>query len=268
MAIQTLVGCTAVITGASSGIGRELALQLAHDAATLVLIARREERLNDIEREVSLINPDLKVVTCIADLSDPDQVQQLISALKEQNLPVNLLINNAGLGDFGHFAESSWDRCNAMLEVNMKALTRLTHAMLPEMVERGEGCVLNVSSTASYVPIPKMSVYAATKAYVTSFGEAVRAELDGTGVSVVTLCPGPVETEFHSVARRAEDGNYFQSPDWFRVPVGQVAAESLEAVVKDRPRVIPGLAVCVVISALSLVPIFLLRGALKRVARE
>ncbi len=268
MAIQSLANCTAVITGASSGIGREFALQLAHEAATLVLVARREQRLDDVEREVGLISPNVKVVTCVADLADPDQVEQLLVALDEQNLPVNLLINNAGLGDFGQFTESSWQRCNEILEVNMKALTRLTHSMLPGMIERGEGCVLNVSSTAGYVPIPKMAIYAASKAYVNNFGEAVRAELNGTGVSIVTLCPGPVETEFHDVARRGEDGSHFHSPDWFKVPVGQVAAEALEAVLRDRPRVIPGLAICLTITALSLVPIFLLRGVLKRVARE
>lgn len=268
MALKTLYDCTALITGASSGIGREIALQLAPDVGTLVLVARRKDRLESLQSEISLINPAARVYVYGCDIGNRSQLESLVRWIRDEDLPLNLLVNNAGLGDFGYFADADWERGQAMLDVNVNALTRLTHAVLPGMLRRGEGAILNVSSTAGFVPIPKMAVYAATKAFVTSFGEAVRAELDGTGVSVTSLCPGPVRTEFHDVARRGADGGHFQSPEWFQVPVGRVAAEALEAVVHDRPRVIPGLAVCLAVTALSLVPICLLRGLMRRVARR
>src|SRR6202034_803008 len=116
---------------------------------------------------------------------------------------VSLLVNNAGVGDHGLFERSDWPRVKAMIDVNIESLTRLTHALLPDLVRAGRGAILNVSSIASLLPIPKMAVYAATKAYVTSFSEALRAELRGTGVSVTAVCPGPVDTEFFAVAERA-----------------------------------------------------------------
>jgi short-subunit dehydrogenase len=146
-----------------------------------------------------------------------------------------------------------------MLDVNIKALTRLTHAVLPDLVRAGRGAILNVSSIASLLPLPKMAVYAASKAYVTSFSEALRAELRGTGVSVTALCPGPVNTEFFNIAERAASREAMPAPELFKVSAEEVVAAGLSAVERDRARVIPGWFVCIIMTIASLVPIFILR---------
>ena len=187
------------------------------------------------------------------------QIEALLAALAASGEHVTLLINHAGVGDHGFFEESDWSRVSAMLDVNIKALTRLTHAVLPDLVRAGRGAILNVSSIASLLPLPKMAVYAATKAYVTSFSEALRAELRGTGVSVTALCPGPVNTEFFVIAERSTSQEPMPAPELFKVPAAEVVATALAAVERDRARVIPGWFVCAVMTIASLVPIFLLR---------
>ncbi len=250
-------GCTALITGASSGIGRELARQLAPHAATLILVARRMDRLEEVRQE--LARPGLEVHCHSVDVADAAQIETLLELVAGSGMSVDFLINNAGVGDHGLFEESDWERVKAMLDVNIQALTRLTHAFLPQLVRSGHGAILNVSSIASYLPLPKMAVYAATKAYVTSFSEAIRGELRGTGVSVTALCPGPVETEFFILAERPEAKEQGPAPEIFKVPVEQVAREGLEAVLRDRPRVIPGWLVWAVMTFTSLLPFFLVR---------
>jgi uncharacterized protein len=143
--------------------------------------------------------------------------------------------------------------------VNIKALTRLTHAILPDLIRVGRGAILNVSSIASLLPLPKMAVYAATKAYVTSFSEALRAELRDTGISVTALCPGPVETEFSLTAQRPDGRDSMPAPDVFKVSAAEVVASGLAAVERDRARSIPGWLVCIVMTITTFVPIFLLR---------
>jgi short-subunit dehydrogenase len=250
-------GCTALITGASSGLGAGFARQLAPHARTLILVARRLDRLEALK--VELDRPGLTIHTHAADLADEVQIEALLAALAASGERVSLLINNAGLGDHGFFEESEWARVRGMLDVNVKALTRLTHALLPDLVRAGRGAILNVSSIASLLPLPKMAVYAATKAYVTSFSEALRAELRETGVSVTALCPGPVNTEFFEIAERAQGGERMPAPEIFKVSIDEVVSAGLDAVVRDRARVIPGWFVCVVMTIASLVPIFLLR---------
>jgi short-subunit dehydrogenase len=261
-------GCTALITGASSGLGTEFARQLAPHARSLILVARRLDRLEALREELD--RPGLTIHCHAADLADEVQIEALLASLAASGERVSLLINNAGLGDHGFFEESDWSRVEAMLDVNIKALTRLTHAVLPDLVRIGHGAILNVSSIASLLPLPKMAVYAATKAYVTSFSEALRAELRETGVSVTALCPGPVDTEFFDVAERAETREMVPSPALFKVPAAEVVAAGLHAVECDRARVIPGWFVCVIMTIASLVPIFLLRFFLtqRRVERD
>ena len=130
------------------------------------------------------------------------ELDSLVSGLAMQGLVPDLLVNNAGLGDYGEFAAADWERVEAMLRVNIRALTRLCHAVVPAMRELGGGSIINVSSLASIVPMPDFAVYAATKAYVTSFSEALRLEVETHGIRVLALCPGPVPTEFGDVARR------------------------------------------------------------------
>lgn len=250
-------GCTALITGASSGLGAEFARQLAPHARALILVARRLDRLEVLKAELD--RPGLTVHCHAADLAEEVQTEALLASLAASGERVTLLINNAGLGDHGFFEESDWSRVEAMLDVNIKALTRLTHALLPDLVRVGHGAILNVSSIASLLPLPKMAVYAATKAYVSSFSEALRGELRETGVSVTTVCPGPVDTEFFKVAERPEARESMPAPELFKVSAPEVVLAALHAVKRDRARVIPGWFVCLVMTITSLVPIFLLR---------
>lgn len=258
-------GCTALITGASAGFGREFARQLAPQASTLILVARRRERLEELKAEVA--RPGLTVHCHVADLADEVQTEAFLASLAASGERVSFLINNAGLGDHGLFESSEWTRVEAMIDVNIKALTRLTHALLPDLVRSGRGAILNVSSIVSLLPLPKMAVYAATKAYVTSFTEAIRAEVRGTGVTVTAVCPGPVDTEFFNVAERPE-GEPSPAPELFKVSAEQVVREALDAVARDQPRVIPGWFVWAVMTIAAAVPIVILRLFLNLRGRE
>jgi len=233
--------CSVLITGASAGIGLEFGRQLASRAHLLVLVARREQRLNELRNELMQQHPTLSVHIRKTDLADRTQLKELVEWLERQKINVDLLINNAGLGDSGPFATSDPKRNEQMMLVNMVALTSLTRYMLPQMLARKRGGVLNVSSSAGFLPIPEFAIYAATKAYVTSFSEALRAELRGTGVSVCALCPGPVHTEFQQVAKRP-DGEPDSGPEFVYVSVDQAVRDALTALEADRPLVIPGLA--------------------------
>src|ERR1043166_3512335 len=237
-----LNNCNALITGASSGIGREFARQLANRARTIVLVARRSERLAELRDELLKGNPELEVHVRVVDLADKAQIESMIDSLARDNIAIDLLVNNAGLGDSGPFATSDAIRNEQMMLVNIVALTSLTRALLPQMIAKRRGAILNISSSAGFLPIPGDAVYAATKAYVTSFSEALRAELRGTGVSVCAVCPGPVHTEFDEVAKRPGAQARTGSKIFF-VSVKQVARAALAALEADRPLVIPGLVI-------------------------
>ncbi|HEV2047247.1 MAG TPA: SDR family oxidoreductase [Chthoniobacterales bacterium] len=235
-----LDGCSALVTGASAGIGKEFARQLAKRAGAIVLVARREERLNELRDELTLRDPNLEVYVRKTDLADLAQVDELVAWLESEKIDVDLLINNAGLGDHGPFASSDPARNDEMLMVNVVALTSLPRKLLPSMIARKRGAILNVSSSAGFLPIPGMAVYAASKAYVNSFSEALRAELRGTGLSVIALCPGPVHTEFGEIAKRP-GREPERGPEFVYVSVEQVVRAALRATETDRPLVIPGL---------------------------
>ncbi len=252
----------ALVTGASAGLGEEYALQLAPRVRKLVLVARREDRLDRLADLLREHHPHCAVATMAADLSRRSQREALVSALEESDFEPDLLVNNAGLGDYGEVVTANWERLEAMMRVNIEALTHLTHALVPGMVRRGHGAVMNVSSLASLMPLPDATVYAATKAYVTSFSEGLRAELRGHGIPVLAVCPGPVKTEFGEVARRSPDDPGMPSPEWFRVPPEQVVAESLAALARDRARVYPGLKTAVAAALITAVPLFILRRLL------
>jgi short-subunit dehydrogenase len=253
-------GCSALITGASAGIGREFARQLATRARTLVLVARREQRLNELRDELRNRNAHLSVHSRVVDLCDKSQIDDLIAWLERDNINIDFLINNAGLGDYGSFATSDPQRDDRILEVNIGALTLLTHRLLPPMIARKRGAILNVSSSAGFLPIPGMAVYAASKAYVNSFSEALRAELRGTGLTVTALCPGPVHTEFGDVAKRP-GGEPERGPEFVYVSVKKTARDALAAVEADRPLVIPGLAMKIGMFLVRITPMSILRLA-------
>jgi short-subunit dehydrogenase len=261
-----LEGCTALITGASSGLGSEFARQLAPQARCLVLVARREDRLESIAAEIG--RPGLVVHKVAADLGSEADVARLLRELDGRDLKIDLLVNNAGVGDHGLFENGDWQRVKAMLDVNIRGLTQITHGLLPGMVARRHGGILNVSSITSLLPLPQMAVYAASKAYVTSLSEALRAELRGTGVSVTALCPGPIDTEFATVADRAGSTSAQLAPDIFKIPPQQAVAEGLRALDGDRARVIPGWIVLLTMALTALVPLFVLRHFLNRRGRQ
>src|SRR5437867_801369 len=252
--------CIALVTGASAGIGREFARQLAGRARSLILVARREERLSELRDELIALRAGLNVHIRRTDLGDLLQVDELAAWIEREKINVDLLINNAGLGDVGAFATSDPTRNEQMMLVNMVALTSLTRRLLPRMIARHRGAILNVSSSAGFLPIPGFAVYAATKAYVTSFSEALRAELRGTGVSVCALCPGPVPTEFQEAAKRP-GGQPEGGPGFVHVPVEQVVRDALAALEADRPLVIPGFAMKVGMLLVRLTPMPILRWA-------
>jgi short-subunit dehydrogenase len=255
-----LDGCSALITGASAGIGREFARQLATRAWSLVLIARREQRLNELRDELTTRHPKLNVQVRVVDLADKSQIDQLVNWLEKEKIDIDLLINNAGLGDLGSFATSDPARDEQIALVNMVALTSLTRRLLPPMIARNRGAILNVSSSAGFLPIPGFAVYAATKAYATSFSEALRAELLGKGVTVCALCPGPVHTEFQEVAERP-GGPRERGPEFVHVPVEQVARDGLTAIEAGRPIVIPGFAMKLGMFLVRITPMSILRWA-------
>jgi hypothetical protein len=186
---------TVLITGASSGIGRELARYFAGAGSDLVLVARREARLRELAQEL-MSRYKMKVHVLPKDLSIPNAVYEIEEELRKAGIQVDVLVNDAGFGDLGHFTSLGFDRQMKMVQVNVAAVTELTRRFLPAMIERRRGGILNVASTAAFQPGPMMSVYYATKAYVLHFSEGLAEELNGTDVSVTCLCPGPTITEF------------------------------------------------------------------------
>lgn len=186
---------TALITGASSGIGKEFAHIHASKGGDLIIVARRAEKLDALKVELEhRYNVQVKVI--VKDLSQPNAPQDIYNHVKAENIQVDYLINNAGFGGHGKFHERKWEEDLSMINLNIVALTALTRFFLPEMVSRNAGKILNVSSTASFMPGPLQAVYFATKAYVTFFSNAIAEELHDTKVTVTALLPGATETEF------------------------------------------------------------------------
>jgi short-subunit dehydrogenase len=253
-------GSSVLITGASAGIGHEFARQLAGRAGALVLVARRLERLEKLRDELTSRDPNLNVHVRAADLSQSGEVMELCAWLEREKIGIDFLINNAGFGDRGAFVTGDPKRSNEMIAVNVAALTALTRALLPAMIAKKRGAILNISSSAGFLPCAGLAVYAATKAYVTSFSEAIRSELRGTGVTVTAVCPGPVETEFAEVARRGSK-RLKSGPQFTYVPVGMVVRESLTAIERDKPVIVPGLVMKIAMLLVRLTPMPLLRLA-------
>ena len=190
----------ALITGASSGIGLELARRMAREKINLILVARSRDKIQALAQELEK-NEGIKAHPIAIDLTDSMAVHSIFTECKSLGFEVEFLINNAGFGSYGPFLETEWAVTQNMINLNVLALTHLTSAFAPEMKRRGRGRILNVASTAAFQPGPLMAVYFATKAFVLSFSEAVGEELRGTGVTVTALCPGATESGFHAVAK-------------------------------------------------------------------
>ncbi len=185
----------ALITGASAGIGEELARIHAKKGGDLILVARTRERLHALQAELES-KYGITVTLIVEDLSLAGSAQKVFSATQASGVKVDILINNAGFGGYGEFYKGDLPGYESMMQLNMNTLTSLSHLYLQDMVKQGRGKILNVASTAGFVPGPLHAVYYATKAYVLSFSQAIAEELKGTGVTVTALCPGPVETAF------------------------------------------------------------------------
>ena len=258
----------ALVTGASSGLGEEFALQLASRVEHLVLVARRQEVLDRVADLIQEVHPEVSVSVLVTDLVDSSNRDWLVKTLAEKEWVPDLLVNNAGLGDYGEFATAEWPKIESMMRVNMEALTHLTHALVPGMIAQESGAVMNVSSLASILPIPDFAVYAATKAYVTSFSEALRIELGPNGIPVLAVCPGPVHTEFGGVAMREDGKNKMPRNEAFYVSKEQVVRESLWALDGNKARVYPHLKTAAAAMVISAIPIVLLRLAMGRRPRK
>jgi len=222
----------ALVTGASAGIGRELARLLAADH-DLILTARREAALQALAAE--LTHAICRIVP--VDLADPDGPRKLFDAVAALNLPVDVLVNNAGSGDVGPFADADPAKLNAMIQLNVAAFTQLLELFLPGMRQRGRGRILNVGSVAGFQPGPFMAAYYATKAFVNSLSQALSSELSGTGITVTCLCPGPTASEFADVA--GFDATKSVSAG-MRMTARSVAQAGLRSMQRGQPLVIPG----------------------------
>ena len=188
-------GQTVLLTGASSGIGLELAKLFARDGYRLVLVADDVAKLNQATQELGAIS-DQPVTTIVQDLAEAGAAHQIADRLAAQGTEVDVLVNDAGIGSYGQFLETDLEKETRLLHINMVAPTQLTKLLLPGMVARKRGRILNLASVASFMPGPLMTVYYASKAYVLSFSEGLAEELRGTGITVTALCPGPTETNF------------------------------------------------------------------------
>lgn len=189
---------TALITGSSGGIGYELAKVHAKSGDNLVLVSLDRLKLEELKKELEQIYK-IEVYTIEKDLTQPESVNEVYDELKQRKISINYLVNNAGFGDFGLFAESDWSKQEKMINLNITALAHMTRLFLPDMIKQGGGKIMNVASTAAFQPGPTMSVYFATKAFVLSFSEAICEEVRDKGITVTALCPGSTETNFHAV---------------------------------------------------------------------
>ena len=239
----------ALVTGASSGIGRAIAVQLAADGSDLIVVARRRDRLEALAEELRAAH-GVTVDVVVADVTDPDQLAALEERLRTGSPSVDLLVNNAGAGGQGAFAELPLDRQEAQIRLNVLAPVRLTHAALQPMLARGRGGVLNVSSIAGLQPMPRVANYAATKAYLSSFSHAVHEEVRHQGVTVTNLLPGFTRTEFHEAA----DINRSVVPGLAWMRADTVARKGLRAVARGRAQCVPGLGYLVLTGISALTP--------------
>ena len=228
---------TALVTGASGGIGREFARLLAADGFTLVLVARDEARLSELAEELRRTH-GVQSTVIATDLSEPSAARDIHCFLQKRGVSVDVLVNNAGFNVYGPFHESDGEQELRMLHVNVIALTHLTKLFLPEMLARGRGRILNLGSTGSFSPGPRDAVYCASKAYVLSFSEALAEELAGTPVTVTALCPGPTATRFAERAGIA-DIRLFEHGV---MAAADVAAVGYRALMRGRRVVVPGIA--------------------------
>jgi short-subunit dehydrogenase len=252
-------GRWALVTGASAGIGVALARELAARGAKLILTARRRERLEVLAQELAGKGTEVRIV--VADLNDPEAPQQIYDATVGAGLDVDILINNAGLGQYGAFATSPQEQELSQVRVNCEAVVRLSRLFVPHMVERRRGWVLVVASTASFQPVPYISTYAATKVFDRFFALGLAEEVARFGVKVTALCPGPTESEFFDVAGAAV----------FKMrgmqPAEVVARQGVAALVRGQRTILPALNGRVTAFLVRFLPVSLITKTVEKIAR-
>lgn len=228
---------TALVTGATSGFGREFVRLFAQDNYNVILVARHANDLQSVAAEVQKNHPNCQVTSIAKDLAEPGSAQALYEEVKSKNLTVDVLINNAGFGEHGMFVDTDLDKEMKVIHLNVTSLVYLTKVFLREMVQRNDGKILQLASIASFMPIPKMAVYAATKAFVLSFTEALQYELKDTHITMTALCPGASDTEFFERANM-EDTHMVQDTG-LSDPV-KVAQDGYKALMKGEKRIVSG----------------------------
>jgi short-subunit dehydrogenase len=257
---------TALITGASGGIGLELARVFAEHGFDLILVARREAELAALAERCRK-ESDARVHLLPMDLLVPDAPAELVRRLLADGLDVDVLVNNAGLMDMGAFADIGVERHDRLLQLNIVVLTSLTRRLLPAMIERGHGRILNVASTSAFLPVPSMALYAASKAFALSLSESLLEELKETGVTVTALCPGVTKTDMYD--RAVEQHAMLRNvPEFLLSDAEGVAREGYEACMAGRAVAVPGLPDKVLSSAAQLYPRWLVRSVAGLVGRR
>jgi short-subunit dehydrogenase len=227
---------TVLITGASSGIGLELAKLFARDGYNLVLVARRKQQLEKLARDISLKNK-VRVTTIIKDLSAPASPPEIFAELKTKTIHADILVNNAGTQVYGKFQSTDFEKQLQLIQINLTSLTHLTNLAITEMLKHGYGKILNVGSTGSFAPGPLNAVYCSTKAYVLSFSEAISSDLKGSGITVTALCPGATRTEFAEKANLT-DARIFKT---FVMEPEKVAKIGYKALMRGKRVAVAGL---------------------------
>jgi uncharacterized protein len=228
-------GATAVVTGASSGIGADIARELAERGHGVTLVARREDRLTALAEEIES-KRQVRTDVFACDLSDQAARERLVEEIRARGLNVSVLINNAGFGSAGQFQDLDLDGELRMVRTNVEAIVHLCGVYIPPMVERGEGAVMNVASTAGFQPLARQSTYSASKAFVLSFTEVLSSDLKGTGVTATALCPGPVRTEFMD----QHEGFDVSSPDFVWMSSADCARTAVKGLERGKRVVVPG----------------------------
>lgn len=251
-------GKWALVTGASAGIGAELARQLASHGAKLILTARRRDRLEALEAELTARGTETRIVA--ADLNDPEAPQQIYEATEGAGIPVDILINNAGLGQYGAFHAAPVEQELSQVRVNCEAVVRISRLFVPRMVERRRGWLLIVASTASFQPIPYLTTYAATKVFDRFFALGLAEEVARFGVKVTALCPGPTESEFFEIAHASTFKRRVQ-------PTSEVAAKALAALSRGKRLIIPNASGGLTAFVVRFVPVRMITRIIEKVAR-
>ena len=248
---NTFYNQTIMITGASSGIGKALAIQIAQEAKCLVLVARRVDRLEELSADLKVRFPNLQTVVAPCDLGDLEAIDQMLSTLQTKGIVIDILINNAGLGKQELFETISFTDVKKMIDINVTSVCYLTRRLLPSMVQSAKGGVIFIGSGAGHAWMPGATVYVGTKHFINGFAETLRAELNNTGLTITQVCPGPVDTEFDQAAGSELKGG---APKMQRISAEQCALETIEGFKKGKALIFPGKSYRRMMFLLSLMP--------------